>query len=191
MEITNRSFIFGACRPAPLLGRFFLVQIGANVQRIIWIDGAFIKLDVLDDASFIYDDVRALRPLVGVALDVMSLEDAVGDEHFFVHVAEEGKLDVNLLGECGVCRGGIHADAKNCRIVGINLTGCESSLDRLKLLGSTTGEGKDVDGEKDILLAIEVGKLDRLPFVAEQVEVWSLVAYFQGCLGNLLRVLGM
>jgi hypothetical protein len=177
--------------PASLLRRFFLVQIGANVQRIIWIDGAFIKLDVLDDAFFIYDDVRSLRPLVGVALDVMSLEDAVGDEHFFVHVAEEGKLDVNLLGKCGVCCGGIHAYAKNCCIVGIDLTGCESSLDRLKLLGSTTGEGKDVDGEKDILLAMEVRKLDRLPFVAEQVEVRSLVADFQGCLGDLLRVLGM
>jgi len=80
-------------------------------------------------------------------------------EHFLVHVAEEGKLDVNLLGESGVCCGGIHTDAKNGRIIRIDLTGSESSLDRLKLLGSTTGEGEDVNGEKDILLAVEVESL--------------------------------
>ena len=139
-----------------LLCSLFFVEIRANVQRVVGIDCALVKFDVLDDSLFVYDDVRALRPLVGVALDVVPLQDAVGGEHFLVHVAEERKLDVDLLGESGVRRGGIHAHAENRRIVEIDLTGSESSLDRLKLLRSTTGEGENVHGEKNIFLAVEV-----------------------------------
>jgi len=146
---------------------------------------------VLDDSLFVYNNVRPLGPLVGIAFDVMPLEDAIGSKHFLVHVAEERKLDVDLLGECGVCRGGIHAYTKDCSIVGIDLTGSESSLDRLKLLRSTTGEGENVNGEKDIFLTVEVGKLDGLPFVAEQIEIRCLVADFESCLGDLIGVLDM
>jgi hypothetical protein len=167
------------------------VEIRANVQRVVGIDGALVEFDMLDDSLFVYDDVCALRPLIGVAFDVMPFEDAVGGEHFLVHVAEERKLDVDLLGEGCVCRGGIHAHAENCCIVGIDLSGSESSLDRLKLLRSTTGESENVNCEKDILLTVEVRKLDGLPFVAKQIEIRSFVANFECCLGDLVGALGM
>lgn len=174
-----------------LLAGLFLMQIGANVESVIRINSAFVELDMLDDSLFVYDDVGALRPLVVFALDVIPLEDAVVLEHFLVHVAEEGKLDVNLLGECCICCGGIHTDAENCRIVGINLTGSESSLDRLKLFGSTTGKSEDVYGEQDVFLAAEVRKLDGLPLVTEQIEIRSLIADFESGFGDLVLVLGM
>jgi len=43
--------------------------------------------------------------------------------------------------------------------------------DRLKLLGSTAGEGQDVDGEKDIFLAAVVAELHGFPLVAEKSEL--------------------
>src|SRR5215475_6161934 len=174
-----------------LFAAFLLVQIGANVQRVIGVDCAFVKFDVLDNSLFVYNDVRALRPLIGLTLFVVSLQDAVVLEHLLVHFAKERKLDVDLLGESCVCRGRIHAYTKDCSIVEIDLTGSESSLDRLKLLRSTTGEGENVYGEKDIFLAVEVGKLDGLPFVAEQIEIGCLVADFESCFSDLVVVLGM
>lgn len=167
----------------------FLVQVGANVHRVVGIYGTVVKLDVLNNSLFVYDDVRALRPLVVFVLDVVSLEDAVVLEHFLVHVAEKRELDVNLLCKSRVGRGRIHAYAKNCRIVRINLTGSESSLDRLKLLRSTACEGENVHGEEHVLFAAEVRKLYGLPLVAEQVKIGSLVTDFQSRLGNLLRIL--
>ncbi len=161
-----------------LLAGLLFVQVGANRQCVIGVDGAFVEFNVLDDAVLVYDDVGAPRPIICFTLLVIALENAVVLEHFLVHVAEEGKLDVNLLGESGVCCGGIHTDAKNGRIIRIDLTGSESSLDRLKLLGSTTGEGEDVNGEKDILLAVEVRELDGLPLVAEESKVRSVIANF-------------
>jgi len=121
---------------------------------------------VLDDAVFVDDDIGALGPLVGVALNVVGFHDAVGGEHLFVHVAEKRKLDVDLFGEGGIGRGGVHADAENFRIRRINFAAVDSRLDRLELFGSTAGEGEDVNGEQDVFLSFEIAKLDGLPLVA-------------------------
>jgi hypothetical protein len=92
------------------------VQVGADGECVVGIDGGVAFFDVLDDAVFVDDDVGALGPLKGLILHVVAFEDAVGAEHLFVHVAEERKLDADLLGEGGVGCGGIHADAENFRI---------------------------------------------------------------------------
>src|SRR5579859_524498 len=188
-----KSFMFLQCanERTPSFCCLFFVEVHADRECIVRIDRAFIFLDVLNDPFFIDDNVRTPRPLVRFALDVVSLEDAVVLEHFFVHVAEEGELDVDLLGERCVGRGGIHTDAENCRIVRINLTGSESSLDRLKLLRSTASKSENIDGEKDVLLAAEVRKLYGLPFVAEKGEVRSMIPDFECSLGHLLGILGM
>ena len=145
---------------AVLLGGLFLVQVGADGNGGVGVDGAVAAFDVADDAVFVDDDVGAQGPLIGVALLFVGFQDAVGSEHFLVHVAEEGKFDADLLGEGGVCRGTVHAYAENCRVVCINLAGIESRLDRLELLRSTTCEGQNINGQKDIFLAVEVAELD-------------------------------
>ena len=99
--------------------------------------------------------------------DVEVYEDAVGLEHLAVHVAEEGKFNTDLFGERGVGGGTIQTNSENFRIRGVNLTGGDSSLDRLKLLRSTAGEGQDVGGEKDVLLAAIVAELHGFPLVAK------------------------
>ena len=158
-----------------LLGGLFLVQVGADGHSRVGIDGAVAFFDVLDDAVFVDDDVGALRPVVGFVLDVIALEDAIGGEHLFVHVAEEGKLNVDLLGERGVGGGTIHAYTEDFRVGGVDLACGESSLDRLKLFRSTTGEGEDVDGEEYVFLAAVIAELDGFPLIAEEREIRGCV----------------
>ena len=141
---------------AGLLRGLFLVQVGADRNGGVGVDGAVTAFDVADDAVFVDDDVGAQGPLECVALLFVGFEDPVGREHFLVHVAEEGKLDADLLGESGVCRGTVHAHTENCRVACINLAGIESRLDRLELFGSTTGESQDINGEEHIFLAVKI-----------------------------------
>ena len=132
------------------------MQVGAHRNGGVWVDGTIAAFDVADDAVFVDDDIGAQGPLVCVALLFIGFEDAVGSEHFLVHVAEEGKLDADLLGESGVRRGTVHAHTENCRVVCIDLAGIESRLDRLELLGSTTGESQDVDSQENIFLTVKI-----------------------------------
>ena len=141
---------------AALLGGLFVVQVSADGNGGVGVDGGVATFDVTDDAVFVYDDVGAQGPLERVTLFLVGLEDAVGREHLLVHVAEQGKLDADLLGESGVCRGTVHAHAENRRVIRIDLAGIESRLDRLELLGSTTGKSQDVDSQEDIFLAVKI-----------------------------------
>jgi hypothetical protein len=122
------------------------VEVGADGESVVRIDRGVALFDVLDDAVLVDDDVGALRPLVSFALHVVAFKDAVGRQHLLVHIAEQGKLDADLLGEGGIGCGGIHTYAEDFRIRGINFTAVDSRLDRLELLRSTTCEGEDVDG---------------------------------------------
>ena len=92
------------------------MEVGADGHGGIRIDGAVAFFDVADDPFFIDDDVGALRPLVGLILHVVALQDAVGREHLVVHVAEERKIYIDLLCKSGIGGGTIHANAKNCGI---------------------------------------------------------------------------
>jgi hypothetical protein len=156
------------------------VQGGAHGEGGVGIDGAVAFIDQLDDALLVDDDVGAESPFVGFVLDVVALEDAVGLEHFAIHIAEEREGDADLFGKSGVGSGTIERDSKNFRIRGVDFTGGDSSLDRLKLFRSTTSESQDVDGEKDVLLAAVVAELDGFPAVAEKSEFRGDVADLEG-----------
>src|SRR3974377_1928588 len=106
---------------AELLRGLFLVQVGQNGHGGGRVDRAIAAFNVADDAVFINDDVGAQGPLVGVAVSVIVFQDSVGGEHFAVHVAEKGKLDVDLLGEGRVRRGTVHTHAKNLRVASVDL----------------------------------------------------------------------
>ena len=162
-----------AVKTRGLLRGFLLVQGGAHGQGGVGIDGAIALFDKLDDALLVDDNVGAQSPLVAFVIfrRVVGLEDAVGLEHLAVHVAEEWEGDADLLGEGSVGSGAIHADTEDFRIRSVDFTGGDSSLDRLKLLRSTTGEGQDVDGKEDVLLATEVAELHGFPAVAEKSEI--------------------
>ena len=150
-----------------LFSDVLFVQSGAHGQGSVGIDGTITFLDKLNDALLIDDDVSPQGPFIGFIVLVVLLEDAVGLEHLAVHVAKERKSDADLFGKCGVGSGTIYTDTEDFGVRGVNLTGGDSSLDRLKLLRSTTGEGQDVDGEKDVLLAAIVAELHGFPLVTK------------------------
>jgi hypothetical protein len=177
-------------RKEKLLGGLFSVQVGADRNGGVGVDGAIATFDVADDAVFVDDNVGAQGPLKGVALLFVGFEYAVRGEHFLVHVAEEGEFDADLLGESGVCRGTVHAHTENCRVVCINLAGIESRLDRLELLGSTTSEGQDVNGQKDVFLAVKITQFDGFPLITEEREVRGGITDFEGKFGDFVFVLG-
>ena len=166
------------------------MEIGADGNGGVGVYGAIAAFDVSDDALFVDDDVGAQRPLECVTLFFVGFEDAVGGEHFLVHVAEEGKLHADLLGESGVGRGTVHAYTENRGVICINLAGIESRLDRLELLGSTTGERQDVNGEEDIFLSVKITQLDSFPLITEQGKVRGGIADFEGEFGDFIFVLG-
>jgi len=65
-----------------------------------------------------------------------------------------------LLGEGGVGGGGLSTLTPKTSVSEVSiLPEGDSSLDRLKLLRSTTREGQNVDGEEDVLLAAIVAEL--------------------------------
>ena len=83
------------------------MQRRAHGQGGVGIDCAVAFVNQLDDALLVDDDVGAQSPLVRFILDVVALEDAVGLEHFAIHVAEQRKGDADLFGERGVGSGTI------------------------------------------------------------------------------------
>ena len=157
----------GVRAKAPLLSGLFLVQVSADRQSIIGIDGGIAFFDMLHDSVLVDHDVGALRPFIGVALNVVAFQNAVSGKHFFVHVTEQRELDFSFLGKSGVCRGRVHADPKNFGIRGVDFSCVDSRLDRLELFGSATGESEHVNGEQNIFLAAKIAELDSFPLIAE------------------------
>jgi hypothetical protein len=90
-----------------------------------------------------------------------------------------------LLGEGSVGGGTIQTNSENFRIRGVNLTGGDSSLDRLKLLRSTVGESQDVNGEEHVFLAAVLAELYAFPLIAEQGEIRGGVADLKGHPGDV------
>jgi hypothetical protein len=160
------------------------VQGGAHREGSVRVHGAFVRFHELDNALLVDDDVGAHSPLISFIVHVVAFEDAITSEHLPVHVAEEREGDADLLGEGGIGGGTIQTNSENFGIRGVNLTGGDSSLDRLKLFRSTTSESQDVDGEKDVLLAAVIAELHGFPLVAEQSEVGSGVADLEGHFGD-------
>ena len=70
-----------------LLRFWFVMQFSAHGQRIVWIDGAIAFFDMLNHTVFVDHNIGALSPLIGLILFVVAFENAVGRQHFLVHVA--------------------------------------------------------------------------------------------------------
>ena len=166
------------------------MEVGADRHRGIGVYGAVAFLDVLHDAILVDNNVRALRPLIRFVLNVVALENAILLQHLLVHVAEQRELDIDLFGEGGVCGRTIHAYAEDFRVGGVDLACAYSRLDRLELLGSTTGEGENVDGKEHIFLTVKITELDGFPLIAKESEIGRGVANFERDLSDLVGFLG-
>ena len=155
-----------------------LVKAEASVHGRVWVNRAIVEIDVLNLALLIDDESGTPRPFVVIAAHRILSQNPVRSERLAIHIAEEREGDADLLGKCGIGRRTVNADAENDGIAGIELG--QISLNGLKFLGSTTGEGQNVEGEHDVLLAAIIGKGDGLSLVAGKSEVGGDVADFEG-----------
>jgi hypothetical protein len=125
---------------------------------------------VLNLALLVHDESGTVRELGFI------VEDAIGLRHFALHVTKKGKLDTNFFGEGAVGWRSVNADAQNCRVIQVDLACVDTSLVSLEFLGSTTGKGKDIERQNDVLFTPKIAQLYSGSQMAAQREVWSHVA---------------
>ena len=88
---------------------FLLRKGAAYLKRARRVDGRIALFYVLDYALLVHNERRAR----GEAL--LFIVDSVGLRNCALEIAEEGKLDADLFGECSVGGEGVNADAQNLR----------------------------------------------------------------------------
>jgi hypothetical protein len=155
------------------------VQAGADVDRVGWVDRAVAFLYVLDLALFVDDKRGAVRKLKLVVQDAVLFRDLPR------HVAQKRKFDPDFFRECFVRRRRINADSQDLRVFQIDLARVDTSLVSLQFFRSTTGEGKNVERQYDVLLAAEIAQLHRLSLVAAQGEIRRRVSDLQERVSDL------
>jgi hypothetical protein len=122
----------------------------AGVDNLRGINRIFVDL-LLQDLSILSDQkIYPARGFVFIQID------SVFVSYIAAPITEQREGDSNLVGEGFVREGTIHAHTQNLGIGGVQPF--QILLERLHLLGSTTGEGEDEKGEHDIFLAAVVAQ---------------------------------
>jgi hypothetical protein len=155
------------------------VEGGAQGECSVGVDGVIALVDKADDALLIDDNIGAKSPLVVFVFDAVRLQDAVSGEHLVVHVAEQREVKAVLLCEGGIGRRTIQADAEDLGIRSGDPTGVDADLDGAHLFGTAFGEGENINGEEDILLAAVVAEPDGFPVISKEREIRRMATNFE------------
>jgi hypothetical protein len=155
------------------------VQVGADVDRVRRVNRTVAFLYVLDLALLVHDKRGAAGKLR------LLVQDAILLRHLPCHVAQKWKFDSDFFGERGVGRGSVNADTQDGCVFEVDLARVDTRLVCLKFFRSTTGEGKNVERQYDILLAAVIAQLHRRSLVAAQCEIGRNVSDLQKCVGEL------
>ena len=102
------------------------------------VNGVLIHVDVLDDSFFVNHEGGS------VGNRELGIQNAVVRCDLAGEIAQQRKVNADLLGKGLVSRRTIDADAQDLRAVRFEFG--DISLIRLKFLRSTTGEGQYVEG---------------------------------------------
>jgi len=155
------------------------MQVRADVDRVRRINRAVPFLDMLNLALLVHDKGGATSKLSFLIQDTVRLRD------FTFHVTKKGKFDSDFLGECRVGRRGINADPEHSRVFEVDFARVDTRLVCLKLFRSTTGKGKNIECQNDILLASVIAQSYCRPLVAAQRKVGRNVSDLQKRVGEL------
>ena len=131
-----------------LLRRLLMLENVTRVHNRSRIDGDISFVDLLNDAFLVDEEGGA------IAKALCFVEDAVVFNYCAFEIAEDGKRDSKLFSEFTVGGNTVDTHSKDLSFVFFEFG--ETSLVRLHLLRSTTGEGKHIDRQYDVLLALEV-----------------------------------
>ena len=91
-------------------------KLRANGDGIVWIDGAGLFFDGLDDAFLVDNKRSALRPIIFFFLDVVHFQNTVFLEDFAIHVAKQRERDTDFLRKSVVGGGTIDANSQDDRV---------------------------------------------------------------------------
>jgi hypothetical protein len=141
------------------------MQVRTDVDGVRGIDCAVAFLYVLDLALLVDDKGGAIGKLKLVVQDAVFFGDLPG------HVAQEREFHPDFFSEGGVGRGSINTDAEDGGVFEVDLARVDTRLVCLKFFRSTTGEGKNVEGQYNVLLAAEIAQLHGLSLIAAQGEI--------------------
>jgi len=133
----------------------------ACIHDFCGIDGFAIELHFQDFPVLADEEVYAARGLVFVH------KDSVFVRGFSAPVTEQGEGYSNLVGKGFIGEGTVHAHTQDLGVGSFQLL--QILLEVFHLLRSTTGEGKDVEGKNDVLLAMVLAEADVLQFLAVEI----------------------
>jgi hypothetical protein len=160
--------------PEPLRVRLRVLEQAARCHRLRRVDGVLSEVHVLNDPLLVDDERRTLSQLVTRATDLFETHGhAILPEHLETGIAQEGKVNVDLFREGRVRCGAITTNAKNHRVIRIQLG--PINLIGFEFAASGVGKGKHIKNEDDVLLTSKIAELDLLPIVAQQREIWRFV----------------
>jgi len=147
-----------------LLVRGFLVfQQIARGARAAWVDGIFIFVNVLDDSVSVNDEGGS------VGDRELGIQNAVIRGNFSREIAQQWKLDADLLGIGFVGELTVHADAQHLGTLGFKFGNI--SLICRELFRSTTGESQNIERQHYVLLSKKIAQLYFLSVLVGQREV--------------------
>ena len=139
--------VSGGCavRTHPSFGHFLPL---AGRNQLGGIDGFIVHLHFHDFSIFSDQEIDAFRSFI------LSGVDAVLAGDFPSPIAQQRKGYADLVGKGFIGERAIHAHTHDLGVCCFQLL--QVLLEVLHLLGSTTGEGKNIEADHDILLALEV-----------------------------------
>ena len=133
------------------------------------------EVDVLNHALLVDNEGRALSQLVARSPDLFKANRHPKlFEDLQICIAQERKVNVELLREGSVRRRAVTTYAENYRVGRIQLW--PISLIGFEFGASSLCKGEHVEDEDNVLLASKVAEFDLLPIITEQREVRRLVS---------------
>jgi hypothetical protein len=164
-----------------------MLEQAAGGDRLGGVDRILAYVDVLYDTLLVDDERRSLRQFVARGPDLLHAERHPKlFEHLSVRIAQQRKMNVDLLRVCGVRRWTVTAHPKDHRLACFQLG--PISLIGFQFAGSSIREGQHVENDDHVLLPAEIAEFHFLPVVAEESEVWCFVSWSEN---TARRSLGM
>ena len=148
-------------------------QKAARGVGVVGIQGLAFAINVPDHSLLVDDKGGAMRH--GKFL----VQDSVLGCGLAGEITKQGKGHAQLVGVSLVGESAVNTDSQNYG-AGLLKFG-DISLIRLKLFGSTTGEGQNVKRQHHIFLSLELAERDLVAILIGQAKVRRLVTHFQGC----------
>src|SRR5215472_7129120 len=143
----------------------------AEFHGVGGINRVAINLDVGDLAILINQEIYTPADFALFIIETILASDVA------TPIAQQGEGNIDLLFPRLVAERAVHAHTQHLGVC--SFQPLQILLEVLHLLGSTTGEGKNIKCQRDIFLAFKAAQADLVAVIIRQREVRRCVADFQ------------